>query len=59
MNCPACGSRATGRVGLEQYYCWDCCVEWTAGEGGVHIYALDEEGELMAFDPERGAEDHG
>lgn len=46
MNCPACNSRATGKVGVDQFYCWDCCVEFNQGPLGTRIYRLDEEGSL-------------
>lgn len=51
LVCPICGGRATGKVGLEQYYCWDCCVEYRINKEGVQIYDLNEDGSLVAFDP--------
>jgi len=51
MNCPVCGGRATGKVGADQYYCWDCCVEYRINREGVQIYELGEDGSLAAFDP--------
>lgn len=35
-------------MGAEQYYCWDCCVEFNLSRGAVRIYYLDVEGELTA-----------
>jgi transposase-like protein len=57
--CPVCGSRATGRVGIDQYYCWDCCVEWTEEGQGRRIYAVDEEGELTLLDLSEGGQGDG
>ncbi|MGQ9531390.1 MAG: hypothetical protein ACUVTQ_01105 [Desulfotomaculales bacterium] len=51
MNCPICGGRATGKVGADQYYCRDCCVEYRINREGVQIYELREDGSLAAFDP--------
>lgn len=48
MRCPNCSGRCIGRVGSEQYYCWDCCVEFNVGRGLVRIYHLDADGELVA-----------
>lgn len=48
MNCPNCMGRSIGRVGSEQYYCWDCCVEFNLGRGAVRIYHVDADGELIA-----------
>ena len=49
MNCPACGSKATGRVGVDQYYCWDCCVEYKMRKNEVNIYEVAEDGTLMVI----------
>jgi len=54
MNCPVCGGRATGRVGVEQYYCWDCCVEFSNASDQVVVYDLAEDGTLMAWDDWQG-----
>ncbi|MGE5676051.1 MAG: hypothetical protein ACM3XM_19610 [Mycobacterium leprae] len=48
MRCPNCNGRCIGRVGSEQYYCWDCCVEFNVSRGAVRIYHLDADGELVA-----------
>lgn len=46
MVCPHCGSRAVGRVGTDQYYCWECCIEWNVTPSGNRLFWVDEEGEL-------------
>jgi len=48
MRCPNCGGRSIGRVGSEQYYCWDCCVEFNTARGAIRIYHLDPGGDLIA-----------
>ena len=37
MNCPNCGGRSIGRVGTAQYYCWECCIEFSLGRGGLLV----------------------
>ena len=60
MNCPVCSGRAIGKVGVEQFYCWDCCVEFTSHSDKVVIYDLAEDGSLMAWDdPNLDAGDAG
>lgn len=49
LNCPGCGSRGIGKVGTDQYYCWDCCVEFSMTKKGIQIYEVDLEGELVAI----------
>lgn len=50
MNCPRCGSRAVGRVGTDQYYCWDCYIEFAVTKQGVQLFEVDDEGELVMLD---------
>ncbi len=51
MNCPVCGGKATGKIGAEQYYCWDCCIEYHKTKEGVLLYEVADDGSLVAFDP--------
>ncbi|MHB8927965.1 MAG: hypothetical protein ACYC9Q_09980 [Bacillota bacterium] len=43
-----------GKVGTGQYYCWDCFIEFTVGKGRPHLYRIDREGTLVAFNPDHG-----
>lgn len=56
MRCPSCAGRSIGRVGSEQYYCWDCCIEFNMGRGVIRIYHLDADGELIAAATQPAAE---
>lgn len=47
MSCPICKGNAIGKVGTNQFYCWDCCVEYCYKKDKVVVYQLDDEGELM------------
>lgn len=48
MNCPRCNSRVVGRIGADQFYCWDCCVEFVVTRKGVQVFQVDDEGELVS-----------
>ena len=50
MNCPNCNSRATGKIGPEDYYCWDCCCEFHFSEEGTHLFEVLEDGERLEMD---------
>jgi len=50
MICPVCGGRQIGRVGVEQYYCWNCCVEFNSNTDKVVVYDLEEDGSLVAWE---------
>ena len=47
MVCPKCKSRATGRIGQNQYYCWDCAVEFVPTRDGFRMYRLEEDGTVL------------
>ncbi len=49
QDCPNCESRIIGKIGVERYYCHDCCVEFDGGESGG-IYSIDDEGNLMSLE---------
>jgi len=49
MNCPSCGAREVGILSVGQYYCWQCCVEFTVGEAGVEVFEVDEDGGLVSL----------
>ena len=51
MNCPICGGRSTGKVGLDHYFCWDCCLEYRREKEGAQVFTIDEDGSLVRFDP--------
>ncbi|MDA8236184.1 MAG: hypothetical protein M0Z31_15580 [Clostridia bacterium] len=55
MVCPVCGGKATGKVGIEQFYCWDCCVEFRKTPEQVQVYDVAEDGSLVAWDDDLDA----
>lgn len=50
MICPVCGGRSIGKVGVEQFYCWDCCIEFNSNTDKVVVYDLEEDGSLIAWE---------
>jgi hypothetical protein len=51
MTCPVCERRAIGKVGVDQYYCWECCVEFVQRGQEVKIFNVETDGSLTLFDP--------
>lgn len=47
FTCPICNGRAIGRVGNDQFYCWDCFVEYSVSGNQVKIYDIAEDGSLV------------
>lgn len=51
MNCPVCGGNSVGKVGLEQFYCWECLLEYQRHGDIVKIFSVAEDGSLVDFQP--------
>lgn len=49
-SCPVCGRRMIGKVGAEQYYCWECCVEFSVSGQAVQVFAVELDGTLTMCD---------
>ena len=47
--CPVCNQRAVGKVGADQYYCWECCVEFSMRGTDVKIFSVELDGSLTVF----------
>jgi hypothetical protein len=50
VTCPVCGRKSIGKVGIEQYYCWDCCVEFVNKGQDVTVFNIADDGTLTLFD---------
>ena len=45
--CPVCARKSVGKVSSGQFYCWDCCVEYSISDkGGVEIFDVEMDGSL-------------
>jgi hypothetical protein len=51
LLCPQCGSRSIGKVAVDQYYCWECCIEFAQSGEAVRCFQVNEEGELLRIEP--------
>lgn len=48
--CPVCGQHEIGRIGTDQYYCWNCCVEFVVNNDAVKVFQIETDGSLVAYD---------
>jgi hypothetical protein len=48
MRCPACNSHQIGKVGSDQFYCWNCFIEFNVRKGKVYQYEVAEDGSLVS-----------
>ena len=44
--CPYCHSTTIGRVGFNQYYCWNCYYEFAIKEHAIQRFRIVEDGSL-------------
>lgn len=49
MRCPNCNCRDIGKIGTNQYYCWECFVEFNIDGEEVRLYQVEEDGSLSLF----------
>ncbi|CVK19615.1 MULTISPECIES: hypothetical protein [Sporomusa] len=49
-TCPVCGRHGIGKVGADQYYCWDCCVEFMVRNQDVKIFNVEADGTLTLYE---------
>lgn len=54
FKCPVCGGLQVGRVGSDQYYCWNCFLEFNYAKGRVNLFEVAEDGSLLAMDESAG-----
>ncbi len=50
MRCPACNGTQVGKVGNDQFYCWNCFVEFNVRKGRVNLYEVAEDGTLVSME---------
>lgn len=50
MHCPNCKSKELGKIGVNQYYCWDCFIELTLNNGQLSLNQVEEDGSLTSLD---------
>lgn len=48
-SCPVCGERGIGKVGIGQYYCKDCCVEFEYKNNRLKVYHVEDDGTLSQY----------
>ena len=50
LKCPNCKSKNVGKIGINQYYCWECFIELTLVEGLIKTHQVEEDGSLSSLD---------
>lgn len=50
LACPNCKSKDLGKIGVNQYYCWNCFIEITVSKGTILTHQVEEDGTLSSLD---------
>ncbi|MGG0716379.1 hypothetical protein ABE096_02105 [Robertmurraya massiliosenegalensis] len=50
FNCPNCQSKDIGKIGINQYYCWNCFIELSVSQGMISTHQVEEDGSLSSLD---------
>lgn len=50
FNCPNCQSKDIGKIGINQYYCWNCFIELSLSYGMINTHQVEEDGSLSSLD---------
>ena len=50
IRCLVCNGLQIGKVGNEQYYCWNCFMEFNFNKGRLNLYEVAEDGTLVSMD---------
>lgn len=50
MKCPNCQGTNLGKIGADQYYCWNCFIELSVVDGKISLSQVEEDGSLTSLD---------
>lgn len=49
MECPNCKRKDLGKIGSQQYYCWNCFIEIAVVNEEVEIHQIESDGSLSSL----------
>jgi hypothetical protein len=50
VECPNCATKDIGKIGVNQYYCWNCFIELSIDKGRLSLHQVEEDGSLTSLD---------
>ncbi|HLS07594.1 hypothetical protein [Lentibacillus sp.] len=50
LVCPNCRGKDIGKIGTQQFYCWNCFIELTVFNEKLTIYQVEADGSLSSLD---------
>ncbi|SDK52185.1 hypothetical protein [Sediminibacillus albus] len=49
MHCPNCKGRNIGKIGNQQYYCWNCFIELSLLGEVMDLHQVEPDGSLSSL----------
>ncbi|MEN2765896.1 hypothetical protein [Ornithinibacillus xuwenensis] len=49
MRCPNCSSKDIGKIGSQQFYCWNCFVELSVTGNELTVHQVESDGSLSSL----------
>lgn len=49
MHCPNCKQKNIGKIGSQQFYCWNCFIELSVSEDMLDIKQVEADGSLSSL----------
>lgn len=50
LVCPNCNSKDIGKIGSQQFYCWNCFIELSVLGSELAIHQIEADGSLSSLD---------
>ncbi|WP_010531082.1 hypothetical protein [Lentibacillus jeotgali] len=50
LVCPNCRGKDIGKIGSQQFYCWNCFIELTVINEKLAIHQVEADGSLSSLD---------
>ncbi|RAP77244.1 hypothetical protein [Paenibacillus montanisoli] len=49
MKCLNCNSIDIGKIGKQQYFCWNCCIEITVNGEKLDLFQVEKDGTVSSL----------
>ncbi|GAA0432306.1 MAG: hypothetical protein ACQEWU_08705 [Bacillota bacterium] len=49
MRCPNCRGKDIGKIGTQQFYCWNCFIEMSVINDKLTVHQVEADGSLSSL----------
>ncbi|SMB95620.1 hypothetical protein SAMN00017405_0448 [Desulfonispora thiosulfatigenes DSM 11270] len=49
VNCPICTGKSIGKLANNQYFCWECYIEFNNTGNQTQVFDIAEDGSLVSL----------